>query len=224
MRTIVVGDVHGCSSELETLLEEVSFGSGDRLVMAGDLVARGPDTRGVLAVVRSAGGRTVLGNHESKLLAWRDRGAQLRPMHLHVAESLSDEDWAMLRAMPLWIDLGEHGVRVVHAGVIPGRPVERTPTEALLTMRTIDDEGQWSVAREGVLWGSRYAGPEHVVFGHNARPDMQLWPFATGLDTGCVYGGRLTALILDAGEPIPHGEAAARRTASVKARRKYYGA
>src|SRR5258707_366289 len=133
MRTVVVGDVHGCSSELELLLERVAFDPGDRLVMAGDLVARGPDSRGVLAIVRSARGQSVLGNHEAKLLAWRDGRAPLRPMHLHVAESLSDEDWAMLRSMPLWIDLPAHGARVVHAGVLPGRSIEETPPDALLT-------------------------------------------------------------------------------------------
>jgi hypothetical protein len=227
MRTVVVGDVHGCSSELETLLERVSFAPDDRLVMVGDLVARGPDSRGVLAAVRGAGGRSVLGNHEAKLLAWRDRGAPLRPMHLEVAESLSDEDWAMLRAMPLWIDLPGSGARVVHAGVLPGCAIEETPPEALLTMRTIDGEGRWSDSREGVLWGARYEGPDHVLFGHHAREDMQVWPFATGLDTACVYGGRLTAMVLEDGEVPgsggsqhgPHG-----RTVSIKARRRYYGA
>ncbi len=223
-RTVVVGDVHGCSSELETLLEEVAFGPGDRLVMAGDLVARGPDSRGVLALVRRAGGRSVLGNHDAKVLAWKDRGAPLRPVHLEVAESLAEEDWAQLRAMPLWIDLPEHGARVVHAGVLPGRAVEETPAEALLTMRTIDAHGRWSEARSGgALWGSLYEGPPHVLFGHNAQDGLQLWPWATGLDTGCVYGGRLTALVLESGEPVPRGESAGERARSVKALRRYYG-
>jgi hypothetical protein len=222
-RTIVVGDVHGCSSELETLLDTVSFGVTDRLVMVGDLVARGPDSRGVLALVRGAGGRSVLGNHEAKLLAWRERGVALRPLHLEVAESLSDEDWDMLRAMPLWLDLPEHGARVVHAGVVPGQPIEETQPEALFTMRTIDSHGRWSSGRDGgALWGSLYEGPLHVLFGHNAREDLQLWPLATGMDTGCVYGGRLSALVLDEGEPVPGGEAARKQTTSVEAARKYY--
>jgi hypothetical protein len=224
MRTIVVGDVHGCSSELETLLERVSFGQGDRLVMAGDLVARGPDSPGVLALVRQAGGRSVLGNHEAKLLAWRERGTPLRPVHMHVAEALTDEDWEMLGTMPLWLDLPEHGARVVHAGLLPGRPVEQSPRDALLTMRTVDAQGRWSDSRDGgALWGTLYEGPPHVFFGHHAREDMQLWLHATGLDTGCVYGGHLTALVLGEGEPARGGESARERTVQVKARRRYYG-
>ncbi|MGH7435399.1 MAG: metallophosphoesterase family protein [Polyangiaceae bacterium] len=222
MRTVIVGDVHGCSAELETLLDRIAFAEGDRLVMVGDLVARGPDSRGALALVRTAKGRSALGNHEAKLLAWREHGAPLRPGHQHVADSLSDEDWQMLEAMPLAIDLPEHAVRVVHAGVLPGTPVDRMAREALLTMRTIDDRGEWSASRDGgALWGSLYEGPPHVVFGHNARDEMQLWPHATGLDTACVYGNRLTALVLAEGELVPQGESARHRTTSVPAMRQY---
>jgi hypothetical protein len=107
--------------------------------------------------------------------------------------------------------------------VIPGAAVEDTPREALLLMRTIDRRGEWSASRdEGVLWGSLYEGPPHVLFGHNAREDLQLWPHATGLDTSCVYGNRLTALVLAEGEPIPRGESARHRTISVAAMRQYY--
>jgi hypothetical protein len=224
-RTVIVGDVHGCTGELEGLLEKVRFARGkDQLVSVGDLVARGPDSLGVLALVRELGGRATRGNHEAKLLAWRRGRASLGSDHARVADALSDEDWAMLEAMPLWIDLPEHRVRVVHAGVVPGTPVERTPPEALLKMRTIDARGDWSdEADDGALWGTRYMGPPHVVFGHNARSEPQLHAWATGLDTGCVYGGRLTALVLDEGEEPARGGAVIHRLKSVPALRKYFG-
>jgi hypothetical protein len=224
-RTVIVGDVHGCTGELEELLEKVRFSRGsDRLVSVGDLVVRGPDSRGALALVRELGGRATRGNHEEKLLAWRRGRASLGSEHERVARALSEDDWAMLEAMPLWLDLPEHELRVVHAGVVPGQPVERTPAEALLKMRTLDARGGWSdEADAGVPWGERYAGPPHVVFGHYARNEPQLHAWATGLDTGCVYGGRLTALVLDEGEPPPRGDAVQHRLKSVPAMRRYYG-
>jgi hypothetical protein len=130
----------------------------------------------------------------------------------------------MLESMPLWADLPEHGVRVVHAGVVPGIELDDVPPEALVKIRTIDAKGRWSDdADAGPVWGALYAGPPHVVFGHNAQAEPQLHAWATGLDTGCVYGGRLTALVLDKGEPVPHGEGARAKLESVPAMRKYYG-
>jgi hypothetical protein len=224
-RTVIVGDVHGCTGELEALLEEVRFVQGtDRLVMVGDLVVRGPDPHGVLALVRRMEGRAVRGNHEEKLLGWRLRHKPLGPEHERTARVLSDSEWRMLEEMPLWLDLPEHGARVVHAGVVPGVAVEKAPAEALLRMRSIDAKGRWSDdADAGEPWGARYVGPPHVVFGHSARPEPQIHPWATGLDTGCVYGGKLTAMLLDAKERIPRGGAVRPLLKSVPALRRYYG-
>jgi hypothetical protein len=222
--TVIVGDVHGCAGELEELLETLFFApQTDRLAFVGDLVARGPDTPGVLALARRFGGAVVRGNHEEKLLAGHLRGKPLGTEHARVADQLSADDWAMLEATPLWLDLPEHGLRIVHAGVLPGTPVDRAPPDALLRMRTIDARGRWSdEPGAGPLWGSRYEGPPHVVFGHHARAEPQLHEWATGIDTSCVYGGRLTAVVLGAGEKMPRGAAARRTLRSVPARRAYY--
>jgi hypothetical protein len=203
-RTVIVGDVHGCAGELEDLLDRVRFSQGvDRLVFVGDVVARGPDSHGALALMKRLGGVSVRGNHEGKLLGWRRRAKPLGPDHDQLSRTLSEEEWRLLESMPLWIDLPEHGVRVVHAGVIPGVEVDRCPPEALLKMRTIDEQGRWSDdADAGTLWGAAYDGAPHVIFGHHARAEPQLHPWATGVDTGCVYGGHLTALLLDEGEPV----------------------
>jgi len=225
VRTIIVGDVHGCRSELEALLERVAFAGGDRLVMVGDLVARGPDSLGVLDVVRRTGAIIVRGNHEQKLLDWRHartawmRGeAAAKPpigrMHRDIARSLRPVDWTLLETAPLFLDLPEHGARVVHAGLLPGLPFEAQTAQTLMRIRTVRLESgdKRSKRRKvaNVLWGEAYAGPPQVVFGHNAGPGLQLHAWATGLDTGCVYGGHLTAMVLAADQKIPRGIAARR--------------
>ncbi len=217
-RTVIVGDVHGCSAELAGLLDRVAFASGDRLIFVGDLVARGPDTRGVLDIARTTGALIVRGNHEQKLIAWRaERQAWLRGqgqpkaplgrVHREVARALRRIDWTLLETSVVSLDLPEHAARIVHAGVLPGVPFELQKESTLMGIRTVRKSGRPSEKGGSVLWGSRYLGPPHIVFGHNAAPGLQLHPWATGLDTGCVYGGRLTALVLDSGERIPRSPA-----------------
>jgi hypothetical protein len=228
VRTIIVGDVHGCRLELEALLDRVSFASGDRLVFVGDLVARGPDSLGVLDVARRTGALIVRGNHEQRLLDWRhareagfhgaaDAKAPISRMHRDLSRALRPVDWTLLETSPLFVDLPEHGARVVHAGVVPGVAFEAQDAHTLLRIRTVRAPlpgPKRAHGRHGkttnVLWGTRYLGPPHVVFGHNAAPGLQLHPWATGLDTGCVYGGRLTALVLAHGERLPRSLAARR--------------
>jgi hypothetical protein len=222
-RSVIVGDVHGCRQELEALLALIRFvPKADRLFLVGDVVTRGPDPLGTLLLMIGLGARAVRGNHEEKLLAGRHERTGLGAEHRRIAAAFSDEQWRMVEAMPLWLDLPEHGIRVVHGGVLPGLDVKRTPREALLQIRSIDAFGRWSDKRDGgAPWATGYAGPPHVVFGHNALPEPQLHAWATGIDTGCVYGGRLTAVVLEADEGMPRGERARSKLASVPALRKY---
>jgi hypothetical protein len=110
---------------------------------------------------------------------------------------------------------------VVHAGLVPGIALEAQTPETLLHIRAITHaDGSQS------LWGALYLdGGPHVVFGHHAQAGLQLHLHCTGLDTGCVYGGALTALVLESGEPIP-SSAVLRRgmLRRIPARRAYFGA
>jgi len=187
------------------------------------LVARGPSSRAVVQRAMELGARAARGNHDQRLLEARQGKHALKPEIHKLAEELSPLEWRYLEALPLWIDLPDHRARVVHAGVVPGRPIDHTPAEAILTMRALDDRGRWTDdKRAKPLWGERYDGPPHVVFGHNALDEPQLHEWATGIDTACVYGGRLTALVLDADEPVPHGALAVEKLTSVSARRAYH--
>jgi hypothetical protein len=222
-RTILVGDVHGCRDELDALLTKVAFAPGDKLVMVGDLVVRGPDPRGTLDLLRQVGARSVRGNHEDRLLRFHNapKDNPAGEQTLAAARALRKRDWAMLEALPLWIELPEHATRIIHAGLVPGVAIADQDPHTLMYVRSLDQDGAPVEKRGRVLWGERYVGPPHVVFGHNARPYPQIHAFATGLDTGCVYGGHLTAMVLAEGEqPLPPRERAG-ALISVKARRRY---
>jgi hypothetical protein len=202
-RILIVGDVHGCREELADLLGESGFEDGDELVSVGDLVAKGPDSKGVIELVRSIGGRAVRGNHDQHCLAWWDAKVagspvpDLKPTHREVTEQLDDADWEWLAARPLWIELDPYDALVVHAGLLPNLPLEDQDPYDLMNMRSILDDGSASRSyEEGTPWASLWPGPKLVVFGHDAVRGLQTREFAIGLDTGCVYGGWLTGLWL----------------------------
>jgi predicted phosphodiesterase len=205
MRTLVVGDVHGCLDELLALLAAAGRTPADRVVLVGDLVAKGPDSAGVVRWARESNAEAVLGNHDAHVLRAARGEVRAGPMHRAVAESLSAADIAWLEARPLFLRLGAIGDRpylVVHGGVVPGIPIEEQTRAHLLNLRSINADGEPSKRIEGTPWASLWKGPEHVVFGHDAVRGLQQHPFATGLDSGCVYGRFLTALVLPAGELV----------------------
>ncbi len=211
MRTIFIGDVHGCLDELEALLRKLGQTEGDELVFVGDLIAKGPDSPGVVRLVRELGAKSVLGNHEELLLRARRGEGPLKPAHEEVAARLDEADWEFLEGLPTRLDVARLGIVVVHAGLVPGVPIDRQRREHLLSVRSFRPDGTPSrKVDDGVPWASRWPGPEHVVFGHDAIRGLQQHPFATGLDTGCVYGRELTALVM------PEG-----RLVSVPAQRKW---
>jgi hypothetical protein len=197
--------VHGCLAELEQLLTTLGASSADDVVLVGDLVAKGPDSQGVIQFARERGLRAVLGNHDAHLLHVRhpEPGHEPKGEHRKIAETLGPADWAWLETRPLTLELPEHRMRVVHAGLVPGVPLEQQRREDLLNLRSITSDGRPSKrANEGVPWASVWRGPEHVVFGHDAVRGLQQHPFATGLDTGCVYGKQLTALVMPEGKLV----------------------
>ncbi|GAB3665520.1 metallophosphoesterase family protein [Halopiger thermotolerans] len=172
----VVGDVHGCLEELEALLATLSLGEDDLAVFVGDLVRKGPESRAVLERVRESPRLlSVRGNNEQKLL---DGDAAL--------PELDDRDREYVASLP--VAIGWDGGLVVHGGVDPTRTLDAHSAGDVLTMRSPRGDGY-----DGPFWFEAYDGPPRVFFGHTVLEEPLEREWAVGLDTGCVYGGRLTA-------------------------------
>ena len=181
MDTLFVGDVQGCALELHDLLAAARFQPDrHRLALCGDLINRGPDSAGVLALARRLDALTVIGNHEVSLLEGK-RTASLDTVRAQLGGTLGE--WLRwLEARPLFVR--EDGFILVHAGIVPGKRPEQCTREELTEIRTVDDRP----------WFDSWPGPEIVIFGHWAQRGKVDLPLCKGLDTGCVYGGRLTGL------------------------------
>jgi hypothetical protein len=196
MRTLIVGDVHGCKDELEALVERFGFVPGrDRLLQTGDMISRGPDSLGALELARDLGMRSVMGNHEARLLrilaerpmdrVWKDK------MFLERLGDDAVQIAAMVRDWPLWIE--DEQFFLVHAGFQPGvsHPVFMD-ARVLLHVRTWDGEGVDMDNEDNPPWFQCDAWSKTIVFGHWANVGLVQRPGLRGLDTGCAVGGALT--------------------------------
>lgn len=193
MSTLVVGDVHGCAHELRRLLE---LANADDVVFLGDLFTKGPDPAGVYAIARQH--RSVLGNHDQRLLDVIDGR---RPDDRSGARAVAELDrsapgWReWVRSLPLTLEVA--GFTVIHAGLHPSGSLRDTTPEMALTLRRfpMDDP-------DAPFWYDLYEGDRRVVFGHDAarglvRRERDGVPWVIGLDTGCVYGGRLSGYLVE---------------------------
>lgn len=176
-RTLVVGDVHSCAGALNRLLTRVK---PTRVILAGDVFNKGPDPEGTWALIQQWGAESVLGNHDLRVRERATRGEMLAP----------EAAVAWLHTLPLTIE-GE-GWIVVHGGLNPEG--ETTRSQAVRLRRWPDDDDP-----SNPFWWQCYAGDRLVIYGHDAMRGLQDHrPRTLGLDTGCVYGGRLTGYLIEA--------------------------
>ena len=197
----MVGDLHGCYDELLELLSATNFGLKDRLIAVGDLVVKGPKNKEVLDLFISDDRfSSVLGNHDVALLRlWQAQKLEFTGAQKKAARELEfdrERYGSYLSALPLMIDLGSH--LVIHAGLRPSVALDEQEPDDLLELRTLGKKKRTS--RKGTPWYEIYDGEKIALFGHWPAPRPRLGPRAIGLDTGCVYGHRLTAYIVETGE------------------------
>lgn len=198
VRTLVIGDVHGCLSELNQLLAKFNYTPAqDRLIFVGDLINKGPDSLGVLERVQSLGAQVILGNHEwafLEYLKWRNYPSP-HFANLEARMGAQLEVWIKwLEALPLYLEFPDF--LVVHAGLAPGQHPSQTETRILTTIRTWDSVGTDLHDPKNPAWFEFYHDPKPVIFGHWAQRDLVIRDNAIGLDTGCVYGKLLTGVVL----------------------------
>ncbi|MEU0085328.1 polynucleotide kinase-phosphatase [Streptomyces sp. NPDC006274] len=211
----IIGDVHGCSSELETLLGRLGYADGVHpegrtAVFVGDLVDRGPDSPGVLrrvmGMVAAGSALCVPGNHENKLGRWL-KGRNVQHTHglAETIEQLEKEDAkdpAFRERVREFIDglvshyvLDEGKLVVCHAGLpekYHGRTSGRVRSHALYGDTTGETDEFGLPVR--YPWAEDYRGRAAVVYGHTPVPNTSWINNTICLDTGAVFGGKMTAL------------------------------
>jgi len=203
-KTFIIGDVHGCLEMLLKLMDTIEWRpETDRLIFLGDYIDRGKDSRGVIDFILSLFERSpyvecLMGNHENILLDFLS-GKDLTTFFLNggratlnsyriqnqlLGDSLIPKEHVdFLKSLRTLIELDDY--YVVHAGLKPGVPIAEQSLEDLLWIR------------ESFIF-SDYNFGKKVIFGHTPFAHPVTMPNKIGLDTGAVYGNKLTCLELPA--------------------------
>ncbi|MEM8866910.1 MAG: metallophosphoesterase [Verrucomicrobiota bacterium] len=201
-RTIAIGDVHGCADEFAELLETLKPKPKDRIIQVGDLINRGPDSHRVLQLARDYKVEAILGNHELRILtAHREKSPEILKDYDHdTISQLKKKDWEYLEKLPKFKYDGKQETVFVHGGFLPYHPWASQPVEITTQIQVIDKQGRAakrSDAPNAPCWADSWKGPPFVIYGHTPRPKVYQCNASIGIDTGCVYGGYLTAYILE---------------------------
>jgi hypothetical protein len=194
MRTVCIGDIHGCLELLEQLLEKIKYDPAeDHLVFVGDLIDRGPDPAGVVRFVRALqlrGRVTVIrGNHEDKCIRWlaaearakkggrenkvHNRGGSVRQAQWH---ELTEEEVKWLGELPIFVKVLPDWY-AVHAG-FEDIPMSEQKADRVIRVRWLDpitgehkgmdqdSDNPFDKPAGAVFWMDRWKGPENIVYGH----------------------------------------------------------
>lgn len=201
-RVFIIGDVHGCLVMLQSMLEKINWRpERDRLVFIGDYIDRGGDSKGVIDLIidlcRSTGRvHCLMGNHEGIFLDYLN-GGDISPFLLNGGEStlnsyrkgrvldsetqIPEDHICFLKSLDHYIELKDY--YVVHAGFRPGVRIEDQILQDLIWIR------------DPFIF-SDYDFGKRVIFGHTPFSEPLVMDNKIGLDTGAVYGNKLTCLEL----------------------------
>jgi serine/threonine protein phosphatase 1 len=224
-RTYVIGDIHGCLDEVDRLLDEIAPESRDTVCFLGDYIDRGPSSKAVIERMlrlESEGPRCTFlkGNHEDMFLDYLGLGGHYGDVFLQngggptlasygflglsaeaIAERLPADHKRFLLGLQSTVRFGRF--LCVHAGLRPERGIEEQSEEDLFWIRK-------------EFTSVDHLFPYTVIFGHTPQQDVMLQlPFKIGLDTGLVYGNRLSCLELvekDLWQVERHGDRVLRRS------------
>ena len=197
MKTLVVGDIQGCFTELRELLQ---LTVPDRIVAVGDLVNRGPDSPEVLKFFRSSPeAESVMGNHEWKHIHSYHTGVRSTlPVEL-VREQIGEEAYAgaiqYMEGLPPFLELSE--AIVIHAFWEPGVPLDQQRRDVLVGIASGEAYVRQLCNRP---WWELYDGDKPLIAGHHDYSKCGVPLIHENrvycIDTGCCYGRALTGLVL----------------------------
>ncbi len=233
-RVIIYGDVHGCLDEFIELRKLIKINQHDIEVLVGDFINKGPYSVETLRYVMKNNIISVMGNNESKMVMIYDKYKKdsrfLETIKEHEKDTLlllHDKDIEYLRSLPYFLKY--HNLTVVHGGIFNYMKLDSSLTKEdkkyILHLRFLDKNYNFlpfdDFENRYIFWSELYDGHEgFIVYGHHPFDKPKIDKYSIGIDTGCVYGGELSAITF----PLysDHVAIDQYKIFSVKAKKKYW--
>jgi len=213
-RVIVYGDIHGCLDEFKALREKLKPTAHDREIIIGDILDKGPFCVETLRYAQEKNIECIMGNHEYQYHRFHkhhlqeSKSGKKNPMSfgetkMQIYERLEKHDFDYITAMPFFIKID--ALTLLHAGITNDIDLEnakKRKLERVLYIRSIDSGGKQlslsDATDEHQLWSEVYDGAQgFIVYGHNGFEEVRVDEYAIGIDTGCVYGNKLSAIVVN---------------------------
>jgi bis(5'-nucleosyl)-tetraphosphatase (symmetrical) len=209
-KLIIYGDIHGCYKEFKSLRKNINPQINDIEVCVGDIITKGKDSIKTLRYIQEHNIQSVLGNHEDKIIRYleHEKFTKKNPITLDIDEQkivnqLDEKDIIFLKNMPLYLKFGK--VTVLHGGIQNHQKlseITKKEKSKILRMRYLDKEQNFITYgkenKDSIFWADIYDGNQGcIVHGHQWFKEPYVGKHTIGIDTGCVYGNKLSAVIFE---------------------------
>ncbi|OHD78936.1 MAG: hypothetical protein A2023_02980 [Sulfuricurvum sp. GWF2_44_89] len=213
-RLVVYGDIHGCLDEFQKLRNQINPQQNDIEVCVGDIITKGPHAIETLRYIQENGILSVLGNHEDKIIRYlnHQESPKKNPIILdsdeqQIVDNLTPKDIEFLRSLPLFLRF--EYISVIHGGLQNSMVLEnlsKREQQKLLRLRYLDQDGHFVAhgeeTEDSIFWADVYDGNQgFIVYGHQWFDEPNISKYTIGIDTGCVYGNKLSAVAIDSKRP-----------------------
>ena len=211
-RVIIYGDIHGCLNEFEELRKKVDVSKDDLEISVGDFLNKGPYSLNTLRFLNYHDILSVMGNNEAKIIKFyhkyqKEGKSYLKRLNKADKKTLlelEEEDITYLESLPYYMKID--ALTIVHGGIVNGMKLSPDMSDGenkLLTQLRFFNKEHEPIPYDDfenrkTFWSEEYDGQEgFIIFGHHPFDEVKIEKYAIGIDTGCVYGRELTAIVFD---------------------------
>lgn len=209
-KLIVYGDIHGCYDEFISLRRKIAPKNNDIEVCVGDIITKGKNSIKTLDYIVEHNIKSILGNHEDKLLRYltHQKSNKKNPITLdkdeqNIIENLTDKHINYLENLPLFLQFDD--ITIVHGGIQNNMnlsDLSKRDIQKILRLRYLDEEDNFlAFGKEdenSIFWADIYDGSQgFIVYGHQWFKDVKQTSHTLGIDTGCIYGNKLSVVVFE---------------------------